>query len=67
MPLAAVVGNEYFCVHGGLSPEIDFIQDVHKITRFTDDPDLNGPFCDLLWSDPVENEIASKVNFIDNE
>jgi diadenosine tetraphosphatase ApaH/serine/threonine PP2A family protein phosphatase len=55
MPLAAVVGNEYFCVHGGLSPEIDFIQDVHKITRFTDDPDLNGPFCDLLWSDPVEN------------
>ena len=55
MPLAAVVGNEYFCVHGGLSPEIELIHDVHKITRFTDDPGENGPFCDLLWSDPANN------------
>jgi serine/threonine-protein phosphatase 2B catalytic subunit len=66
MPLAAVVGNEYFCVHGGLSPEIELIHDVHKITRFTDDPGENGPFCDLLWSDPANNQRASKINFIDN-
>ena len=54
MPLAAVVGNEYFCVHGGISPDIDTINDVHKITRYIDDPGEYGPFCDLLWSDPAK-------------
>jgi serine/threonine-protein phosphatase 2B catalytic subunit len=66
MPLAAVVGNEYFCVHGGISPDIDTINDVHKITRYIDDPGENGPFCDLLWSDPAKNQRAFKVTYANN-
>jgi serine/threonine-protein phosphatase 2B catalytic subunit len=66
MPLAAVVGNEYFCVHGGISPDIDTINDVHKITRYLDDPGECGPFCDLLWSDPAKNQRAFKVTYSSN-
>lgn len=66
MPLAAVVGNEYFCVHGGLSPDVETINDVHKIIRYIDDPGECGPFCDLLWSDPAKSQRAFKVNFVNN-
>lgn len=49
LPVAAVVGNKYFCVHGGLMPDmsIDFIM---KHDRVKEIGDLN----DLLWSDPGE-------------
>jgi len=28
LPIAAVVGNTIFCVHGGLSPAVELIQDI---------------------------------------
>lgn len=34
--------------------------------RFTEVP-THGLFCDLLWSDPVENEKASEKNFTTNK
>ena len=51
LPLASVINDKVFCVHGGLSPELKFIQDIEKINRFVDIPD-SGLMCDLLWSDP---------------
>lgn len=54
-PLAALVENEIFCVHGGLSPSIETIDDIKKLERKKEIP-LEGPMCDLLWSDPDEEE-----------
>ena len=66
MPIAAVVANEFFCVHGGISPDIDYVADIHKIVRYVDDSGESGPLCDLMWSDPAKNKLASKVNFRNN-
>lgn len=54
LPLAAVVNKQFFCVHGGLSPEILNLNDIKRIDRFREPP-AYGAMCDLLWSDPVEN------------
>lgn len=51
MPVAAVVENKIFCMHGGLSPDLKGLSQVFDIIRPTDVPD-EGLLCDLLWSDP---------------
>ena len=38
LPIAAVVENKIFCIHGGLSPLIQKIEDINKINRFGDIP-----------------------------
>lgn len=40
-----------FCLHGGLSPSIDTLDQVRALERFQEVPH-EGPMCDLLWSDP---------------
>lgn len=52
LPVAALIQNRIFCVHGGLSPSLSFPDDVFEIERPCDVPD-SGLFCDLLWSDPI--------------
>lgn len=54
LPLAALMNGQYFCVHGGISPELKSVEDVNKINRFREIPS-RGLMCDLLWADPVEN------------
>jgi serine/threonine-protein phosphatase 6 catalytic subunit len=54
LPLAAVVGNEIFCVHGGLSPDISHVDQVRHIDRIGEIPN-EGQFADLMWSDPEES------------
>ena len=66
MPLAAVVNNDYLCMHGGVSPTLTDAEDINKIDRFVEPP-LSGLLCDLLWADPVEDNVAMKVNFTDNK
>jgi len=54
LPLAAIMNKQFFCVHGGLSPMIRTIEQIQEIERFTEPPP-NGPLCDLLWADPMED------------
>lgn len=53
IPLAALVESQIFCIHGGLSPSIEKIDDIQQLDRFCEVPE-EGPMCDLLWSDPNE-------------
>lgn len=54
LPLAAVMNNQFFCVHGGLSPDLKSLDDVRNLDRFREPP-TKGLMCDLLWADPVED------------
>eukprot|EP00929_Paragymnodinium_shiwhaense_P067063 TRINITY_DN33743_c0_g1_i1.p1 TRINITY_DN33743_c0_g1~~TRINITY_DN33743_c0_g1_i1.p1 ORF type:complete len:305 (-),score=56.24 TRINITY_DN33743_c0_g1_i1:258-1172(-) len=51
LPLTGLVENKVFTQHGGLSPNIDHLDDVRKIDRIQEVPH-EGPMCDLVWSDP---------------
>lgn len=51
LPVAALIDDKIFCMHGGLSPELTKLDQVMEIQRPTDVPD-SGLLCDLLWSDP---------------
>eukprot|EP00397_Hematodinium_sp_SG-2012_P014564 GEMP01014808.1.p1 GENE.GEMP01014808.1~~GEMP01014808.1.p1 ORF type:complete len:303 (+),score=32.57 GEMP01014808.1:46-954(+) len=54
LPSAAIVDEKIFCMHGGLSPEINSMDQIKRIVRPTDVPDT-GLLCDLLWSDPEKD------------
>lgn len=55
MPLNALVEGKIYCTHGGLSPDIDTLDQVKAIERIQETPH-EGPMCDLLWSDPSEGK-----------
>lgn len=55
-----VFAPQIFCVHGGLSPSIQTLDQIRTIDRKQEVPH-DGPMCDLLWSDP-EGERLIKCN-----
>lgn len=52
-PLTAVVNDSIFCLHGGLSPSINTLDNIRLLNRVQEVPH-EGAMCDLLWSDPDE-------------
>ena len=61
LPIAALIDEKIFCVHGGLSPELKNLQDIKVISRPTDIPDT-GLLCDLLNSDPDKDTLEYDEN-----
>ena len=51
LPVAAIIDEKIFCMHGGLSPELTNMEQIRRILRPVEVPD-SGLLCDLLWSDP---------------
>jgi len=47
----SLIALQIFCVHGGLSPSIQTLDQIRAIDRKQEVPH-DGPMCDLLWSDP---------------
>jgi len=68
LPIAAVVNSRIFCVHGGISKNMQDIETLALIRKSKVIP-MKGILCDLLWSDPsieVDNFVQSDrgVGFI---
>ena len=51
LPIAALVNERILCMHGGISPDLQSLNNIKQIVRPTEVPD-KGLLCDLLWSDP---------------
>ena len=54
LPIGALLDGKVFAIHGGLSPTVRTIDNIRtNIDRFMEIPP-EGPFSDLLWSDPED-------------
>ncbi|KAK7013466.1 Metallo-dependent phosphatase [Favolaschia claudopus] len=51
------------CLHGGLSPELNTLDDIGAIERFREPP-KTGLMCDLLWADPALDFENTKESFL---
>ena len=63
LPITALIEDNILCMHGGLSKDLNKIEQLNKIARPTEIPD-EGLLCDLVWSDPSD-ELSE--NFGENE
>ena len=55
LPISGIIDEKIFCIHGGLSPTIDTIDEIRNIDRKQEVPH-DGAMCDLLWSDPDQDQ-----------
>ncbi|GMM55949.1 putative serine/threonine-protein kinase [Maudiozyma humilis] len=62
--LCCIIDNELFCVHGGLSPNVQTIDQIRIIDRFREIPH-DGAMADLVWSDPEESNVGNLEGGID--
>lgn len=53
LPMAALIENRIYCVHGGLSPEIKLADQLALLERRQEIPQ-SGPLQDIVWSDPED-------------
>lgn len=54
LTIAAVIDGKILCVHGGLSPDIRTIDQLRANIPRNQEIPHEGPFCDLMWSDPED-------------
>lgn len=59
LPLAAIIDNKILCVHGGIGPSVNMVEDINKVRRPIKLGDTNkyqAIFVECLWSDPTQSE-----------
>lgn len=61
LPLGAIIDSKILCLHGGLSPDFQTIDQIRAINRKMEPPG-DGPMSDLLWSDPSDVNPGWVVN-----
>eukprot|EP01125_Pyxidicula_operculata_P012476 TRINITY_DN4091_c0_g1_i2.p1 TRINITY_DN4091_c0_g1~~TRINITY_DN4091_c0_g1_i2.p1 ORF type:complete len:652 (+),score=165.45 TRINITY_DN4091_c0_g1_i2:55-2010(+) len=62
LPIATLLdggsGCKFLCLHGGLSPDVKKLEEIQSMNRFQEPPQ-KGALCDILWSDPLEDDTAN--------
>jgi serine/threonine-protein phosphatase PP1 catalytic subunit len=61
LPLAAIVGEHIFCVHGGISQDLESLDKLRSLTRPLEVPE-DGLLADLLWADPDGEITGYKIS-----
>ncbi|OHS98680.1 Ser/Thr protein phosphatase [Tritrichomonas foetus] len=51
MPLAAIIENTLFCVHGGIGPDFNYVEELQNVPKPLHNF-MNKNVADALWSDP---------------
>ena len=65
LPITCLVDDKYLAMHGGISPQLEKIEEINDLNRFQEIP-LEGLFCDLMWADPMDDEKAKHGDFKEN-
>ena len=52
LPLAAIIGNDILCLHGGIGPNLKHISQIQNIAFPYNNCDKDKDIQELLWSDP---------------
>ncbi|GMS77919.1 hypothetical protein PENTCL1PPCAC_94, partial [Pristionchus entomophagus] len=60
-PLAAVISKKILCMHGGLSPALNSLDDLRRLERPIPKPD-KGLAQDMLWADPSHSVVGFEAN-----
>ncbi|EAY16658.1 Ser/Thr protein phosphatase, putative [Trichomonas vaginalis G3] len=67
LPLACVLNDSFFLVHGGLSPSLTNVEEIEAVQRpiFTlNNPTITKSFIsDILWSDPGDSGVMYVKNY----
>lgn len=55
LPIGCLIDSKIFCTHGGLSPNLETLDDIRGLDRIGE-VEHEGLLTDLLWSDPSDEE-----------
>lgn len=58
LPIAALISSKYLAMHGGISPDLQYLDQLDSVQRFREIP-MDGLMCDLMWADPLKDEDAN--------
>eukprot|EP00080_Pristionchus_pacificus_P012001 PDM72021.1 Calcineurin-like phosphoesterase [Pristionchus pacificus] len=64
MPIACLIGQSILCMHGGISPLLNSLDDIRNIPKPMMDPNSNQLACDLMWADPMIGLKGHRPNMI---
>lgn len=58
LPVAAIIDEKIFCMHGGLSPDLNSMEQIRRIMRPTDVPDTGDGLFYSAPRGPTQGEMA---------
>lgn len=57
LPIAAIIDEKIFTMHGGLSPDLQSMEQIRRVMRPTDVPDTGAwhGFVEFIWATPLSS------------